>query len=247
LKNGLVIVCRREEAIRRLPELCSEAGFQVKEHRLALVKPNICGMYHPSMGLLSSVIHYLEPYASEIVVGETESMMHTPRDQFERLGVMDVLEPHRGKAKALDLSESRRIRVPVPNPHALAELELPEMVLKSDVLVNLPKVGTHSTTRLTNALKNLFGLLPQKRKYSMYHPLGMDEVIADISQLVKTDLNVVDAEEKVIVGTNALHVDIAACRLVNLDPLEVRHLRLVSEDQGEELEETVRKLQIVEI
>jgi len=247
LGNGPVIVCRREEAIRRLPELCSEAGFQVKKHGLALVKPNICGLYHPSMELLSSVIQYLEPYASEIVVGETQSMMHRPRDQFERLGVMDVLERYRGKAKALDLSEDRTIRVPVPNPHALTELELPEMVLKSDILVNVPKVGTHSTTRLTNALKNLFGLLPQERKYSIYHPLGMDEVIADIAQVVKTDLNVVDAEGKVMLGADALHVDVAACRLVNLDPLEVRHLRLVSEDQGEELEETIRTLQIKEL
>jgi len=247
LENGPVIICRREEAIRRLPELCSETGFQVKKHRLALVKPNICGMYHPSTELLSSLIQYLEPYASEIVVGETESMMHRPRDQFERLGVMDVLERYRGKAKALDLSEGRTIRVPVPNPHALAELELPEMVLKSDILVNLPKVGTHSTTRLTNALKNLFGLLPQERKYSIYHPLGIDEVIADIAQVVKTDLNVVDAEGKVMLGTDALHVDIAACRQVGLDPMKVRHLSLVSQDRGEELEETVRKLQIIEL
>ena len=65
--------------------------------------------------------------------------------------------------------------------------------------------------------------------------------------MVKTNLNVVDAEGKVIPGTDALHVDVAACRLVNLDTLEVRHLRLVSEDNGEELEETMRTLRIKEL
>ena len=132
------------------------------------------------------------------------------------------------------------------SPHVLEKLELPRTVLKSDVLVNIPRVGTHSTTRITNALKNLFGLLPQKRKYGIYHPLGMDSVIADIAQVVKPDLNVTDAGERVIIGTDALAVDIVACRFIDLDPLKVRHLRLISEDRGEKVEDLIANVKIVE-
>ena len=85
--------------------------------------------------------------------------------------------------KTVDLSEDRIIRVKVPKPHVLEEIELPETCVRCDVLVNLSKAGTHSTTTMTNALKNLFGLLPEKRKYSTYHPLVMDNVIADIVDL----------------------------------------------------------------
>lgn len=242
-----VIICSKDEAVHHLPELSTMAGFTIKRCRLALVKPNICGLYHPSLELLSSVIQHLDDYAGEIVVGETRSMIHNPKDQFKRLGVSDLLNRFRTHVRTVDLSNERTVKVKVPNPHVLKELELPETVLNSDILVNVPKVGTHSTTRLTNALKNLFGLLPQKRKYSIYHPLGMDNVIADIAQVIKPDLNVVDAGDRVIIGTDALAVDIVACGFLDINPLQVKHLRLVSEDRGEDLEDFMGNVKITKL
>ena len=66
----------------------------------------------------------------------------------------------------------------------------------------------------------------------------MDNVIAEIAQVVSTGLNVVDAGPKLIVGTDSLTADIVACRYVNLDPLTVRHLELVSND----MEKTLSRL-----
>ena len=151
------------------------------------------------------------------------------------------------RVKAVDLSDDEWVKVDVPNPHVLRELEMPRTVLRADVLVNVPKVGTHSTTRLTCALKNLFGLLPQSRKYSLYHSLGMDKVVADIAQVVKPNLNVVDAGRKVIIGVDALAVDIMACRFVDLEPSEVRHIRLVSEDLRRNLETLLKTMKVVEV
>jgi len=51
----------------------------------------------------------------------------------------------------------------------------------------------------------------------------------------------------VIVGTDSLTADIVACRYVNLDPLTVRHLELVSNDRGEDLKSVIRQLRIVEL
>ena len=115
------------------------------------------------------------------------------------------------------------------------------------MLVNLSKAGTHSTTKLTNALKNLFGLLPERRKYSTYHPLGIDNVIADIAQVVKPNLNITDAGFRMIIGKDALAVDVTACRFLGLDPLKVKHLRLVSEDRGEKLENFIRKIRTINL
>jgi len=71
-------------------------------------------------------------------------------------------------------------------------------------------------------------------------------VIADVAQVVKPDLNIVDAGGKVILGTDALAVDVVACRFVDLDPLNVGHLRLVSEDRNENLEAFMKKIDLVE-
>ena len=246
MRLSRVMVCDLNYAVDHLPDLSLELGFKVEDVRLALVKPNICGLYHPSLDLLSSIVQFVLPSAESVVVGETRSMIHEPEEQFEKLGILPVLKRFGDRVKAVDLSDDERVEVQVPNPHALEKIALSKTVLDSDVLVNVPKVGTHSTTRLTCALKNLFGLLPQKRKYIRYHPLGMEKVIADIAQIVKPDLNIVDVGSKAILGLDALAVDVVACKFVDLNPLEVKHLRLVSEDRSEKLEAFMKRIEVVE-
>jgi len=242
-----IVICGKDEALSRLPELASTAGFKLDRCGLILIKPNVCGLYHPSLNLLQGLLEYLEPRADRVIIGETRSALHNPEEQFERLGIRKLVGRFGGRVEALDLSADRRVRVDVPNPHALRELELPETLIEADVLINVPKVGRHPTTVLTNALKNLFGLLPHKHKYIRYHPLGVDNVIADIAQVVRPDLNVVDVGDKVMLGVDALRVDVVACKFLGLDPLRVKHLRLVSEDRGNELEELVEGISILEL
>jgi uncharacterized protein (DUF362 family) len=242
-----VIICDTDYAVRHLSDLSLKAGFKLAKARLALVKPNLCGLYHPSSSIILSSIEFLLSGVESAVIGETKSQGHDPEEQFERLGVNSLLKHLNRNVKAVDLSNDERVKVSVSNPHALSEIEIPKIILYSDVLLNIPKVGTHYATRLTCALKNLFGLLPQKNKYSLYHHLGMDAVIADIAQVIKPDLNVVDAEDKVILGVDALSVDVVACRFANLNPLKVEHLRLVSDDRKEKLEDLLKKIKIIEV
>ncbi len=242
-----VIVCNLEYAVRHLPDLSSKAGFKLEKTFLALIKPNICGIYHPSLDLLSSIVGFLLSGAKSVVIGETSSMMHDPKEQFESLGVNALVKRFGGSVRAVDLCEDERVKVRVSSPHALKEIDFPKTVLDSDVLVNVPRIGTHSTTRLTCAIKNLLGLLPQKRKFSVYHPLGVDKVIADIASVIRPDLNVVDAGSKVILGVDVLAVDVVACRFVDVDPMKVEHLRLVSEDRDEKLESLMKRVKVIDV
>ena len=241
-----VIICDKDKATNSLPELSLESGLKIEKCDLVLVKPNVCGLYHLSIELLSAVIRYLEKYANKIVIGETRSMIHNPESQFRMLGISDLAMQFGDHVKTVDLSAEKTAKVRIPKPHALREIELPQTVLRADFLLNVPKVGTHSTTRITNALKNMFGLLPQRSKYSVYRPLGIDNVIADIAQVVKPDLNIADAGEKVIIGVDPLVVDIVACRFVDLNPQNVKHLRLISKDRSVRLEDLLKKVRITE-
>ncbi|WP_455364466.1 DUF362 domain-containing protein [[Eubacterium] cellulosolvens] len=243
--RNLALICSLSDAVTHLHQLSLRAGFTIEKSKLALVKPNICGLYHPSLDLLSSVIEFLLPYTQKVVIGETKSMMHEPNTQFEKLGVTNLVKSFQGDVKAVDLSDDEWIKTKVPNPHALKEIELPRVVLESNSIINIPKVGTHSSTRLTGALKNLFGLLPEKRKYSRYHPLGMDKVTADIAKIVKPDLNIVDTGDQVILGVDPLVVDIVSCKFVKLNPFEVEHIRLVSQDRGLKLEDYIKKIAVI--
>ena len=69
----------------------------------------------------------------------------------------------------------------------------------------------------------------------------MDEVIADIAKVVKTGLNVVDAGVKGIILT----VDIVASNIIQINPLDVKHLWLVSEDRGQKLECIINELKVI--
>ncbi len=242
-----VIVCDQNDALRNLPDLSSKAGFKLEKTKLALIKPNLCGYYHPSLDLLASIVEFLLSGAKSVMIGETRSMDHDPEDQFKRLGIFALLKRFGEDVGVVDLSNDDWVQVSVSNPHSLREINLPITVQDSNVLVNVPKVGLHHATRLTCALKNLFGLLPEKHKFSVYHPLGMDKVIADIAQVIKPNLNVVDAGNKIILGVDALAVDVVACRFEDLDPLKVEHLKLVSENRNEKLEDFVKRLKVIKV
>jgi len=240
-----VAVCDKDKAYKTLPTLISAAGFKTRELDLVLVKPNICGMYHPSPQLIQSTLEFLEPISRRIVIGETNSTMHDPETEFRHLGITEMLKRFNGKVEALNLMHDEILKLEVPTPHAVRHLPIPKTVHSCDLLVNIPKIGTHSNTQLTCALKNLFGLLAERRKYLIYHPRGVDNVIADLAKIIRCDLNIVDAGDHAIVGVDPLTVDILASRYARLDPMCVKHLRLISEDRGLKLEDIMKQLQLI--
>jgi uncharacterized protein (DUF362 family) len=112
-------------------------------------------------------------------------MVHTPEEQFRRLGIRDMLKRFEGNVEAVNLMDDKILDIDVPSPNAIHHLPIPETVHTCNLLVNIAKVGTHSRTMLTCAFKNLFGLLAEKHKYSVFHPLNVDKVIADLAKVVR--------------------------------------------------------------
>jgi len=82
-----VMVWNKKEALDNFSYLVSKVGFEPKKWKLALIKPNICGLYHPDLSLLKCIMDFLELHAERIMIGETESMIHIPQEQFRRLGI----------------------------------------------------------------------------------------------------------------------------------------------------------------
>ncbi len=242
-----VVLCGKSKIFDAFPKILIKAGFELEEYGLVIVKPNLCGMFHPQLKLIEHTLKFIEPLSKRIIIGETDSMGHTPERQFKCLGIEDILNSFDGKVEAVNLMKDEILQVEVPSPHVASQLPIPRLVHDCDLLVNIPKVGTHSSTLLTCALKNLFGLLAEKRKYGVFHSLGVDKVIADLVKVVRCDLNVVDARDKVIVGVNPLEVDILACRFVDLDPLKVEHLRLISQDKNLRLKDVMNRLRVIEM
>jgi len=69
-------------------------------------------------------------------------------------------------------------------------------VLAADLVINLPKLKTHSVTLYTGAVKNLFGVIPGTRKREVhYRAPGLPEfsqALADVLELVRPGLTIMD-------------------------------------------------------
>jgi uncharacterized protein (DUF362 family)/ferredoxin len=113
--------------------------------------------------------------------------------------------------------------------------------LEADLLINLPKLKTHSFTIFTGAIKNMFGLIPHglRLKYHREHIWNEDfsNALVDIFSLRKPDLTIMDAVvamegegpssgnprqvNLVLVSQDACALDAVAGKIIGLEPGQV--------------------------
>ncbi len=72
------------------------------------------------------------------------------------------------------------------------EIRICNSALKLDYLINVPVMKGHCQTRMTCALKNMKGLIPNAEK-RRFHTLGLHKPIAHLSAGLKSDFVLVDA------------------------------------------------------
>lgn len=104
------------------------------------------------------------------------------------------------------------------------KMYLAKPIFEADVVINLPKLKTHSAAIYTGAVKNVFGCVPGLRK-AKYHrmapaPEDFGEIIADIHQAGKFNLHIMDAISAMQgEGPTAGEVYKASKILISADPL----------------------------
>ena len=139
-------------------------------------------------------------------------------------------------AKLVDLRRDKAVRVEFAGESAL----VCESALDVDALVNLPVLKAHCQTRVTCAIKNLKGCIPDSEK-RRYHAEGLMHPISLLPGLVKTAFTLVDGicgdltfEEggtpipmyRAFIGADPLRVDAYAVQLLGLTPRDVPYLEM---------------------
>jgi uncharacterized protein (DUF362 family) len=126
---------------------------------------------------------------------------------------------------------------------SLYGVKFSDYMLECDVVINIPKMKVHCMAGITGAIKNMMGTMAQK---GSMHPRAsvpiLHERLADLyqltSQIVKFVVmdGIVGAEyaeqcghpvrSKVLIsGTNQWEVDVAAAKLMGVDPMGIGYLR----------------------
>ena len=106
------------------------------------------------------------------------------------------------------------------------------------LLMDVPVLKTDAETTISGGLKNLMGCVLD---LEFYRQNGFDRCIAEFLYYKKPDLTVIDAghllgtvsanirEQVLIISTDVVAADAVACRLLDIDPFTVEHLKIAAE------------------
>jgi len=210
------------------------------------IKPNFCDYRGPETGVVTTTVT-LQPMLAElrrrypaarIILFEHDATGTDADTMVDYCNLRPLLSEFQVEFLNLRKDRWRTIRV---DGYRFRELEVPETVVASDLVINHPKLKTHGRTKMTCGLKNIFACHFIKNKTRL-HPF-LDEAIVDINLAVRSDIVIVDGilgvegnrgptqgfparRDILIGGRNVVSVDALAARVMGFWPLGVRHLRM---------------------
>ena len=138
-------------------------------------------------------------------------------------------------------SESYYQDIEVKNGKRLKDASVHELILESDIFINVPVLKSHGGATLTVSMKNLMGIVWDRR---YWHRNDLHQCIADFSNYRKPDLNIVDAYavmkkngprgvseadvvslKSQIISRDIVAADAAAAKLFGKDPNDIDYIK----------------------
>ncbi len=135
--------------------------------------------------------------------------------------------------------------VNIPKGKILKTTKVHELILESDVFINVPVLKNHGGATMTLAMKNLMGVV-WNRGY--YHANDLHQCIADFVTYRPPDLNIVDGYRVMkrngprgisiddvatmkyqLISKDIVAIDTAATKIFGIDVKRVRHIGLAEE------------------
>ena len=221
----------------------------VKKGQTVVVKPNIGWDVSPERAgntnplLVNRIIkHCFEAGAKDVYVFD-----HTCDNWnkcYSNSGIERTVKDAGGKIVS-GASESYYQDVTVSQGKKLRKAKVHELILGSDVFINVPILKHHSSANLTIGMKNLMGVVWDR---GYWHSNNLNQCISDFASFRKPDLTVVDAYyvmkkngprgvskddvltmKSQIVSTDLVAADAAAAKLFGVDPKNIDHIRIANE------------------
>ena len=188
--------------------------------------------------MVEAIIHKLKDLPVEVYVVESDATMTNADKAYEATGMKAMCQ--RNGVEYLNLRYAKdKVKIPIPNGETLHSITVPRIVTESAV-ISAAKLKTHSATKVTLGMKNMFGLLPEKFK-GKYHMNGISKVVVDINTVLKPAFTVIDGfvamegrgptdgtpvkMDLIIAGKDVVATDATAARVMGFDPMEISHIR----------------------
>lgn len=216
----------------------------IKKNQTVVIKPNIGWDTIPERAantnpkLIKQIIkHCFDAGAKEVYVFDNTC------DNWKKCYSTSGIEKYAKDAGATVVpgnSESYYQHVNVPRGKKLKEASVHELILESDVFINVPILKSHGGAGLTISMKNLMGVVWDRR---YWHRNDLHQCIADYATFRKPDLNIIDAYavmkkngprgvseadvvslKSQIISTDMVAADTAAAKLFGMAPSDIDYL-----------------------
>ena len=233
---------------RGIEELGGMRKF-IKKGQTVVVKPNIGWDATPERGantnpiLVKRIIeHCFNAGAKQVFVFDNTCNEWTKC--YTNSGIEKVVKDA-GGTMITGASESYYQDVQLPWGKSLKNVKVHELILKSDVFINVPVLKHHGGANITITMKNLMGVVWDRR---FWHANDLHQCIADFAAYRKPDLNIVDAYRVMkrngprgvsvddvvlmrsqIISTDMVAADAASCKLYGIEPQTVNHIKIAGE------------------
>lgn len=228
--------------LRLLKEMDPVASLD-KKTRIA-VKPNLVTATPASHGatthpeIVEGVLIYLQDRGfHDIRIMEGSWVGDSTRDAFAVCGYEQLSRKYRVPLVDLKADDTVTKKIHGQKIHLCRTMET------VDYLINVPLVKGHCQTRITCALKNLKGVIPDSEK-RRFHTLGLHRPIALLNALVPQHLIIADAvcpdpgfEEggnprtmnRIVAGQDPVAIDCYAAGILGRSPDEVPYIAMAAE------------------
>ncbi len=235
-----------DAAIIKLLEPLGGIGAFVKPGHKVLLKPNMLSCKDPGKAatthpaVVEAVARLCVDAGAQVFIGDSPpSIFGRTEDFWNRTGFAKAADKSGAKLLCFENDDKQPLNFTSNGRRLTAYVT--RHCFDVNLVINLPKMKTHNLTRITGAIKNLFGLLPGLAKAQWHkafpRPLDFSNFIVDLAQHLPCHLNIMDGIEAMdgqgpsggrvvrpgvlLAAASPVTVDIGFCGVVDLSPAEV--------------------------
>jgi len=187
-----------EAAVRRSIDLLGGISNYVKPGDHVLLKPNLLSAHLPEQRITTdpemvrATARLVLEAGGKPFIGDSPSL-GSFRKVASQTGMADIA--HQLGIELVELAQP--ISVSPPEGSVFKKLEIAHHALNADVVINLPKLKTHSQMLMTLGVKNLFGTVVSQRKAEWHYMAGVSRdtfasLLLDIYLTVRPALTIMD-------------------------------------------------------
>lgn len=226
-----------------LESACLEERISRKEMRIG-IKPNLVSPSEASYGatthpeIIEGIVEYLQERGyRNLAILEGSWVGDKTEEAFEVCGYCELAEKY--GVRLIDTQKDKGVNCDCKG----MQLSICSSVREMDFLINVPVLKGHCQTKITCALKNMKGLIPNREK-RRFHSMGLHKPIAYLNTCIHQDFIVVDnicgdldfedggnpvVMNRILAAADPVLCDTYVCRLLNYSVEEVPYIKIAEE------------------